>query len=125
MPIVLIRAIIVDDETDSAEVFAEFLKLKGIDVAGLGKNGKEGIELYQQHKPDVVFLDLVMPNYDGFYALEQIRKMNPQARVIIITAFLTDMMRKRLDDFEIEGVFQKPYSVKEIADTLKAKMQTM
>jgi YesN/AraC family two-component response regulator len=120
----LIRAIIVDDETDSAEVFAEFLKLKDIDVAGLGKNGKEGVELYRQYKPDVVFLDLVMPNYDGFYALEQIKKINPDARVIIITAFLTDMMRKRLDNFGVEDVFQKPYSVKEIANTLKEKART-
>jgi two-component system, chemotaxis family, chemotaxis protein CheY len=121
---VLIRAIIIDDETDSAEVFAEFLKLKDIDVAGLGKNGKEGIELYKKHKPDVVFLDLVMPQYDGFYALEEIKKINADARVIIITAFLTDLMRKRLDNFGVEDVFEKPYSVKEIANTLKEKITT-
>lgn len=124
MPIVLIKAIIIDDEVDSAEVFAEFLKLKYIDVAGLGKNGKEGVELYQKHKPDVVFLDLVMPQYDGFYALEEIKKINPDARVIIITAFLTDMMRKKLNNFGVEDVFQKPYSVKEIANSIKEKIPT-
>jgi DNA-binding NarL/FixJ family response regulator len=124
MPIVLIRAIIVDDETDSAEVFAEFLKLKDIDVAGLGKNGKEGVELYRQHKPDVVFLDLVMPQYDGFYALEEIKKINPDAKIMIITAFLTDMMKKRLDSFRVHDVFQKPYSVKEIAESLKERITT-
>lgn len=124
MPIVLIKAIIIDDEVDSAEVFAEFLKLKDIDVAGLGKNGKEGVELYQKHKPDVVFLDLVMPQYDGFYALEEIKKINPDARVIIITAFLTDMMRKKLNNFGVEDVFQKPYSVKEIANSIKEKIPT-
>ena len=120
----LIKAIIIDDEVDSAEVFAEFLKLKDIDVAGLGKNGKEGVELYQKHKPDVVFLDLVMPQYDGFYALEEIKKINPDARVIIITAFLTDMMRKKLNNFGVEDVFQKPYSVKEIANSIKEKIPT-
>lgn len=120
----LIRAIIVDDEIDSAEVFAEFLKLKDIEVAGLGKNGKEGVELYQQHKPDVVFLDLVMPQYDGFYALEEIKKINPDAKIMIITAFLTDMMKKRLDSFRVQDVFQKPYSVKEIAESLKERITT-
>jgi DNA-binding NarL/FixJ family response regulator len=124
MPIMLIRAIIVDDEIDSAEVFAEFLKLKDIEVAGLGKNGKEGVELYQQHKPDVVFLDLVMPQYDGFYALEEIKKINPDAKIMIITAFLTDMMKKRLDSFRVQDVFQKPYSVKEIAESLKERITT-
>jgi DNA-binding NarL/FixJ family response regulator len=124
MPIVLIKAIIIDDEVDSAEVFAEFLKLKDIDVAGLGKNGKKGVELYQKHNPDVVFLDLVMPEYDGFYALEEIKKINSDARVVIITAFLTDMMRKKLDNFGVEDVFQKPYSVKEVADSIKEKIPT-
>jgi DNA-binding NarL/FixJ family response regulator len=118
----LIRAIIVDDESDSAEVFAEFLKLKNIEVSGLGRNGKEGVELYRQYKPDVVFLDLVMPQYDGFYALEEIKKINPDARVIIITAYMTDMMKKRLDNFGVQDVFQKPYSVKQITDTIKEKI---
>lgn len=118
---VLIRAIIIDDEADSAEVFAEFLKIKNVDVAGLGKNGLEAVELYEKHKPDVVFLDLVMPKYDGFYALEKIKKINPDAHIIIITAFYTDVMKKKLDNFGVDKIFEKPYSVKEIADILQAK----
>jgi two-component system chemotaxis response regulator CheY len=120
---VLIRAIIVDDEVDSAEVFAEFLKIKNVDVLGLGRNGLEGVELYKKHQPDVVFLDLVMPNYDGFYALKEIKKINPDARVIIITAYYTDMMKKKLDSFGIESIFQKPYSVSAITNSLNQKIK--
>ena len=119
----LIRAIIVDDEIDSAEVFAEFLKIKNVDVLGLGRNGLEGVELYKKHKPDVVFLDLVMPNYDGFYALKEIKKINPDARVIIITAYYTDLMKKKLDSFGVEDIFQKPYSVTAIANSLNQKIK--
>lgn len=119
----LIRAIIIDDETDSAEVFAEFLRLKNVDVVGLGKNGLDAVELYKKNTPDVVFLDLVMPKYDGFYALEQIKKINPDARVIIITAFYTDVMKRQLDGFGIDNIFQKPYSVKEITESLKEKVK--
>jgi len=120
---VLIRAIIVDDEVDSAEVFAEFLKIKNVDVLGLGRNGLEGVELYKKHKPDVVFLDLVMPDYDGFYALEEIKKINPDARIIIITAYYTDLMKKRLDRSGIEDIFQKPYSVSAIVNSLNQKVK--
>lgn len=119
----LIRAIIVDDEVDSAEVFAEFLKIKNVDVLGLGRNGLEGVELYKKHKPDVVFLDLVMPDYDGFYALEEIKKINPDARIMIITAYYTDLMKKRLDRSGIEDIFQKPYSVSAIVNSLNQKVK--
>lgn len=121
---VLIRAVIVDDEVDSAEVFAEFLQLKGIDVVGLGRNGKEAVELYTKHKPDVIFLDLMMPQYDGFYAIEQIRKITLDAKIIIITAFYTESMIKRLNGLGVDDVFQKPYSIKQITSLLYEKIKT-
>jgi len=121
--VILIRAIIIDDETDSAEVFAEFLKIKNIDVVGLAKNGLEGVNLYKQYAPDVVFSDLVMPKYDGFYALTEIKKINPDAKVIIITAYYTDLMKKQLDNLGITDIFQKPYSITEITKTLFAKIK--
>ncbi len=120
--VLLIRAIIIDDEIDSAEVFAEFLTMKNISVVGLGRNGLEGVTLYEEHKPDVVFLDLIMPQYDGFYALEEIKRINPDARVIIITAYYTDMMKKRLDGLGVEDIFQKPYSITAITNLLYQKI---
>lgn len=120
---ILIRAIIIDDETDSAEVFAEFLKIKNIDVVGLAKNGLEGVNLYREHAPDVVFSDLVMPKYDGFYALTEIKKINPNANVIIITAYYTDIMKKQLDNMGITDIFQKPYSVTEVTNLLFKKIK--
>jgi CheY-like chemotaxis protein len=121
--VVLIRAVIVDDEVDSAEVFAEFLQLKGIDVVGLGRNGKEAVELYTKHTPDVIFLDLIMPQYDGFYAIEEIRKIHFDAKIIVITAFYTESMIKRLNDLGVDDVFQKPYSIKQITNLLYEKIK--
>ncbi|MEM4253621.1 MAG: response regulator, partial [Candidatus Nitrosotenuis sp.] len=65
-----ITAIIVDDEKDMTEVFAEYLKIIDVDVLGIGHNGKDAVDLYKRHRPDIVFLDLMMPEYDGLYALE-------------------------------------------------------
>jgi YesN/AraC family two-component response regulator len=65
----LVSAIVIDDEIDVLEVFCEYLKVKNVNVLAQGRNGKDALELYQKLKPDVVLMDLVMPQYDGFYGI--------------------------------------------------------
>ncbi|MDA3956805.1 response regulator [Oceanispirochaeta sp.] len=49
-------------------------------------NGEEGVALYLQEQPDIVFLDLTMPIMDGYEALEKILSINPNAQVVVLTA---------------------------------------
>ena len=84
-----LNVIVVDDDYNTVEVFAEFLELSKVKVIGRGYDGKDGVNLYKQLKPDIVFLDVMMPDFDGFYALENIKKINPNALVVMITADLT------------------------------------
>ena len=63
-------------DKDTVSVFKDYLSLKGIDVLGVGYNGKEAVQLYLQLKPDIVFLDHRMPEYNGLYALANIKKIN-------------------------------------------------
>lgn len=70
-----LNVIIVDDDYDAVEVFAEILELQNIKVAGKGFDGNDAVKLYSQLKPDIVFLDVMMPEYDGFYALEMANKI--------------------------------------------------
>ena len=71
-----IRAII---ETDEA-----------FEIIGEGNNGKEAVQKYEQLFPDVVLMDLVMPEMDGIEAIRQIRTKNPNARILVLTSFSTD-----------------------------------
>ena len=105
------RAIVIDDEHDITEVFDEFLKIKGIDVVARGHNGKEAVELYDKLKPDVVLMDLIMPEYDGFYGLEHIRKLDPNSKVIIFSASLTPEYIKKLKEMNVSGITRKPYDM--------------
>lgn len=114
----MVTAIIVDDYTDTVDVFCDYLVLKGVKVLGKGYNGKDAVELYQLHRPDIVFLDLMMPDYDGFYALEKIRRTNPDAKVIIITADVSEETTKKLDALKPTEVFIKPYNIEKIGETL-------
>lgn len=112
-----LTCIVIDDDMDTVELFSEYLEIKGITVIGKGYDGKEAVELYQKLKPDVVFLDIMMPHYDGFYAAENILMVNPKAKIIMVTADLTSDTSSRLDDLKIATVY-KPYEFDDIMATV-------
>jgi len=114
----LIRVIIVDDEFDVSEVLCEFLKIKRIEVVGRGKNGNDAYELYKKFKPDVVLMDLVMPNYDGFYGLKKIRELDPKSKIMIISASLTTSYVKRLLELNIDSISLKPYDLNNVVEII-------
>lgn len=114
----MITAIVIDDYVDTVDVFCDYLALKNVKVLGKGYNGKDAVELYQLHRPDIVFLDLMMPDYDGFYALEKIRKINPDAKVIVITADVSEDTSKRLKSLNPTEIFIKPYNIEKIIEVL-------
>jgi len=57
----LTNAIVVDDEKDVLDVFCEYLSVKDINVLATGNNGLDAVNLYKRFKPDVVLMDLIMP----------------------------------------------------------------
>jgi CheY-like chemotaxis protein len=111
----MVTAIVVDDDVDTVDVFCDYLEIKNVQVVGRGYNGKMAVELYKVHKPDVVFLDLMMPEYDGLYALENIRKISPEAKIIIVTADLRDDTASKLSKLKPTRVFIKPYDIEKIS----------
>jgi len=113
-----ITALVVDDDNDAVEMFSDYLEIKGVKVAGKGHDGKEGVELYKKLKPDVVFLDVIMPEYNGLYALKKIREINPDAKIIMLTADITPDTRKKLRELKPAGIIYKPYDVEKIIDNL-------
>jgi two-component system chemotaxis response regulator CheY len=107
-------AIVVDDDYDIVETFCEYLELKNVHVLGKGHNGKDAVELYQKFKPEVVFLDVTMPDYNGFYALEKIKQINPDAKVIMITADLTEETEDKLIELCASTIIYKPLQLDSI-----------
>ena len=114
----MIKVIVIDDENDVAEVLCEFLKIKEIEVVRRGKNGKEAFELYKKHHPHIVLMDLVMPNYDGFYGIEKIRKYDPKSKIMIISASLTHLYVKKLLKLNVNAILLKPYDLNNIVEKI-------
>ena len=114
-----IEVIIVDDSRDSVEVLQEFLEYKGIDVLAVGYDGKQAVELYQKHNPDVVIIDVTMPYYDGFYALENIRKLDSEVKIVMISGIGERNLRDKIYELKADAVAIKPYDIEDIVDVLE------
>ncbi|MBI3151391.1 MAG: response regulator transcription factor [Chloroflexi bacterium] len=87
-----IRVLIVDDHAMVRQGLRTFLELQDtsalpIEVAGEAANGLEAVTLAKQTQPDIVLLDLVMPEMDGLQATPKIMEASPRSRVIILTSF--------------------------------------
>jgi two-component system chemotaxis response regulator CheY len=120
----LLTAIVVDDSIDIVELFGDFLGMQGIDIVGKGYNGKDAVELYEKFRPDVVFLDIMMPEYDGFYALDNIRKINEHAKVMMVTADLRQETADKLDKYDSIALVYKPFDFDNIMQTLDTLMKS-
>lgn len=107
-------AIVVDDDEDTVEVFCEYLKFKEVDVIGRGYNGQEAVRLYHDLKPDLVFLDLKMPEYDGIYAIKVIRAKDPNAKIIVVTGNYVNDAYPELEQLNPDAVLNKPFEINQV-----------
>lgn len=112
-------ALVIDDDSDIVSVFSEYLEMHNIRVIGSGHNGKDAADLYMKLKPDVVFLDLMMPKYDGFYGLEMIKQQNSNAAVVMITADPTQESLIRIQNLGANAIIYKPFEIDEILAILQ------
>ena len=119
-----ITGIVVDDEPDIVDVFSEMLKERGIDVIGKGCNGKEAIDLYFANKPEVVFIDMMMPDGSGFYAIKKIREKYSKAVIIAVTADVTALTEQKLKKLKVNGIVYKPIDMDELMEIVKTSQKS-
>ena len=112
------QVIVVEDDNDSREILSEYLEMKEIKVVAKAQDGKEAVEMYTKFRPEVVLLDIVMPGYDGFYALERIRELDQNAKVIFVTAATNATTQERLFKSDVDGIIFKPYEMNELIKTI-------
>jgi two-component system, chemotaxis family, chemotaxis protein CheY len=101
------RLLVVDDALFMRKLICGVAAEAGWQIVGEAGNGAEAISLYQQHRPDLVTMDLVMPVMGGLEALRQIRAVDPEAKVVVVTALdqkqsLMDSIREGAIDFIVK-----------------------
>jgi len=80
------RVLVVDDAVFMRKVVSDALNKGGHEVIGEAANGQEAVDQFQSLKPEVMTLDITMPEKDGLSALKEIIAMDPQARVVMCSA---------------------------------------
>jgi DNA-binding NarL/FixJ family response regulator len=118
-----ISVLVVDDDVDTLDVFCTMLELHDHDVVGKGKDGKEAFELYKKIKPDVVLLDIMMPNYNGFYAIEKIMEFDSKAKIVVVTGDLTEDTAKKLQELGVAEMLYKPYEIDDVSKVVNCAVQ--
>ncbi len=114
-----LSVLVVDDDYNTTEIFSELLESIGLEVVGKGYSGIDAVALYDQHRPNIVFLDVAMTPEGGFCALEKIRQINDQAIVIMITADLRADTQDKLEELRASGIVYKPFDVAQILQTIE------
>lgn len=78
--------LVVDDAAFMRMMIKEILTKNGFEVVGEASDGAEAIEMYKELKPDLVTMDITMPEMDGIVALKEIKKTDPNAKIIMCSA---------------------------------------
>ncbi|MBN3526202.1 response regulator [Paenibacillus apiarius] len=116
------RILIVDDAAFMRMMIRDILTKNGFDVVGEASDGAQAIEKYKEHKPDLITMDITMPEMDGIAALKEIRKMDPSAKVIMCSAMgqqamVIDAIQAGAKDFIVKP-FQADRVIEAINKTL-------
>lgn len=119
MPTVLI----VDDSKFSRSRAAAALTPLGFDVVEAG-NGQEGLQAYDQHVPDVILTDLLMPTLDGFGFLRGLRERSSQTPVIVLSADVQSSSRAMCQELGVQGFINKPFHAHELAEKVRQALKS-
>jgi len=118
-----IRAVIADDEAFIRQVLLKMLERLGIEVVGVAENGRKAVELFTQTKPDIVILDIAMPEMDGLEALRSILEKDPEARVLMCTSFSSKQYVVEAVKVGAKGYLNKPFDLDKIREKISKIVQ--
>ena len=114
------RVVVIDDTEDLRELLGLALTRGGFEIVAEAADGEAGIEVVREHRPDVVLLDLAMPVMDGIEALPAIRRLVPNAKVIVLSGFGAQQMSARAVAEGADGYVQKGAPLSSILDYVRS-----
>lgn len=111
--------LLVDDDIDLLENTAYMIKSIGYDVV-TAEDGQDAVLKYKDIRPDLTIMDVKMPKMDGFDAFFKMKQFDPEAKIILITAFSIDEKKHlKAKSMSLITTIHKPYSFEQLEETVK------
>ena len=118
-----IKLVIVDDAPFIREVIRNLAEEVSIEVVGEASEGKEAIEVVRSTRPDIVFMDVVMPHMNGVDSTYAICKEFPEIKVIACSTLDEPMVLDRMEEAGCHSYLLKPFSKKDLLDAIHKAME--
>lgn len=112
------RVLVVDDAAFMRLVIRKLLEKNGFEVVAEAENGEVGVQRYKEFRPDIVTMDITMPQLNGIEALKAIREFDNKAKVVMVSAMGQEAMVKEAIMYGAKSFIVKPYKEEQVIETL-------
>lgn len=116
------KVLIVDDSAFARRIVSDILTKIGHEIVGEAESGGEAVKLYKDIKPDLVTMDIIMPetdNVDGISAVKKILEIDPEAKILMITALGQPEAMNKAKQAGAKGFIVKPFISSTVIDEVK------
>ena len=112
------KILVVDDEETVREMLVTYLETEGYDV-GTADSGVTALQVIEEFKPQVVLLDIRMPDMDGLQCLRSIMKQNPDIAVVMMSGFVSEQIARKTLEIGAFDYVNKPISLEHLMRILQ------
>ncbi|MGI5891272.1 MAG: response regulator [Bacillota bacterium] len=116
----MIKVLIVDDAAFMRMAVRKVLEKNGFEIVGEAENGLVALSKYKECRPDIVTMDITMPEMTGIDALKQIRQIDPNAKVVMVSAMGQETLVREAILYGAKSFIVKPYKEDHMVQTLKS-----
>ena len=113
----MIKILLCDDEVFARDAMAKIIKRKGFDVL-VASNAEECIDLFKKQNPDVLFLDVLLPDLDGDNIHKYLKEINKDVNIYYVTGSETVFTKQNAESLGAKGYLSKPVSMEELDNVL-------
>jgi two-component system chemotaxis response regulator CheY len=114
-----VKLMIVDDSVIIRQAIQKYLKDLNIEVVGNAEDGKTALEVFKETKPDVVTLDITMPEMDGLTVLEEMLKINNSVKVMVVTALSDKATGLKAIKLGAKSFLPKPFTPEKLRESFE------
>ena len=100
---------VVDDSPFASKQIKDIVEENGYEVIGYAKNGEEGVRMYDELKPDIVILDIIMPGIDGLETAQILMKNNPKVKILMLSSLCDSGTLEEVKGIGLKFLIPKPW----------------